>query len=153
MSIKNIFYSLKGNWQLNRTISHHGTMTGVANLTLVNTSELFYREEGLFASGITRQVFKVYREYLYQYKQNQIDVFHVENHQPTLLLHTLHFIDDAQKDVLKAVAHHECGRDVYQAVYLFYVNQFQLTYLVKGPYKDYTITTMFDRLKSVAVAK
>ena len=67
--------------------------------------------------------------------------------QPGGLLHKLQFYSDQTANkALKAAGIHYCARDVYKAHYLFTnPQQFQLTYQVTGPRKDYTMETTFHK--------
>lgn len=148
MQTYHVFNSLEGNWKLYRTLSNNGMMSGTAAFIRCDLNELFYRETGLFVPNTNAHTFKVYREYFYCYMKNQIHVFHAENNKPTNLLHTLEFITNSKATFpLQAQAHHVCSQDSYQALYSFFATQFQLQYKVKGPKKNYTITTIFDRIE------
>ena len=140
--IAQIFNSLEGRWHFHRTISNFGTVEGEATFKRSATEKnlLHYREDGEWISknGLN----KVHREYLYQYQNEKISAYFAE--QKDRLLHTLEF----QKNGL-ATAKHLCACDLYAATYQFHnPDEFELTYRVEGPKKNYTMTTLFQRLQN-----
>jgi len=141
--ISHIFQHMPGAWNFQRVISGFGTVQGTAifrKLTEANT--LAYREEGIL-TALNGQINKVYREYIYRYDNGQISVY-FEDKRP---FHTLQF---TQNDFpLSASAGHLCKCDMYDGVYTFFSEKnFKLYYSVKGPKKDYTITTEFSKVSS-----
>ena len=139
-SIMSIFKALEGKWNFHRTISNYGIIEGAATFkkSAIEPHLLHYREEGVLKRE-DGEHFQVYRDYLYRYKNDRISVFFAEKTER--LFHVLEF-----RDATTAVARHICSSDVYDATYKFRLeDEFELSYRVKGPKKDYSITTLFTR--------
>jgi hypothetical protein len=137
--ITSIFRSLEGQWQLTRTISNKGSMTGTALFTKTTPQLLHYREEGVLtlANGTSHNASQ---KYIYRLLDNKISVFVAET--PERLLHDLEFDADV------ATGKHLCLLDCYNATYKFLnEHSFTLTYKVNGPQKDYTIHTLFIKME------
>jgi hypothetical protein len=139
--IASIFQSLEGSWRFHRVISNAGRIEGRAVFTR-SKDILRYREDGLFFRK-DKETLKVFREYdyLYNREKDQICVYFTE--EPKRLFHTLEFYHNLP---ITAKATHLCQCDTYEALYEFTSSdEFTLAYCVKGPKKDYSITTIFNR--------
>lgn len=147
MKIDLIFSSLKGNWQLDRHIYNFGEIKGSARFIEVGQGKLLYREQGMLTMILGAQL-SVFREYLYCLDKGKIIVYFVEGSNPKRMFHILNFISTFDQGFpLTASVHHLCKEDLYQGEYLFTSkNQFKLTYVVKGPKKDYITESVFERL-------
>lgn len=139
--ISHVFHHMPGVWNFQRVISDFGKIQGQACFKkLTETTSLAYREEGVL-TALSGQVSSVYRNYIYRYENGQISVY-FEDNRP---FHTLHFSQNHYP--ASASGRHHCGCDVYDAVYTFFSEgNFKLFYAVKGPKKDYTITTDFTKI-------
>lgn len=148
-TILQLFESLRGTWQLQRHLGTQGHMQGVAYFRPYGEGILHYQEEGKATLG-PGNTFAAHREYAYVYDQGTIAVcfWDKKQQQPARLLHPLQFyIPQATDPPLMATGTHKCADDRYQAHYRF-VNpkQFRLTYQVKGPRKDYVLTSYFSKM-------
>ncbi|HSX13327.1 MAG TPA: DUF6314 family protein [Chlamydiales bacterium] len=143
-----IFNHFEGSWQFKR-ITPHGKMIGVARFTNKTPNELHYREEGLFIRETIPKVsseddneqytHKIFQEYIYRLENDKIVIYF--NEKPPRLFHRLEFTDDSQ-----AFGFHLCKSDQYEAFFHFESpEKFTVTYLVKGPKKNYTINTTFQK--------
>ena len=154
IEVVKIFEQLEGGWEFTRQLGMQGTMEGVARFQPKESGVLHYQEQGTitFANG---KVCFAHRAYGYVYSQGAMAVHFWDptRKQPGALLHQLQFCSTRAADQpLKATGIHHCARDVYEAHYWFMnAQQFQLTYQVQGPKKDYTIQTDFSR-KAVELA-
>ncbi len=137
-SIARLFSSLEGQWNFHRTISQNGIVQGLATFTKSDATTLLYREEGEWTQTKTTS-YQVYQEYIYALKDGSIAVYFAKT--PRKLFHVLTF------PVLnKALASHQCKRDLYGTCYRFInPNQFSITHTIAGPQKNMTITTQFTR--------
>ncbi len=137
-----IFRGLQNSkWSFHRAISNAGVAIGTAQFTLISENELFYEESGVFTtnSQVTLPITKQY--YFVLNSEGKIEK---------------HFSQDAKKTGLfyvfsdKHTGDHLCVRDKYKAIYEFPDNEqfinFNLTYEVKGPSKDYSACTSFSKL-------
>lgn len=132
----NYFALFEGTWVFNRSISGSGTSAGKATYIKEGSDTLLYREDGLFTNldGVS---FQNFRMYCYRLENGLISVYFTDG-KP---FHTLQFDGD------KATGHHLCACDHYDAEYLFEApDRFRLSYKVKGPKKDYTIETLFQKI-------
>lgn len=137
---RQIFKTLRGTWRLSRQIPEHGTMTGTATFSpLLDDPSLFYREEGIaHLMGTSHHFFK---EYIYRYENSCITIYFHEN--PKRTYHSLRFDHGVYK------AEHQCNLDHYHSRYDFRdieKGKWSIECQVKGPKKDYTIHTQFERI-------
>lgn len=141
--IARVFHSLEGPWKFQR-FSDLGNVQGIAKFQKIERNDLHYREDGIFFDTQGKS-YRVYREFLYRFGQEEISVFFAEK--PIRLLHTLEFVNPlSTTDPVNAKARHLCNCDTYDAEYEFRLPQeFSLTYTVKGPNKDYFMSTFFKR--------
>jgi Family of unknown function (DUF6314) len=138
MRVLEVFNSLKGNWQIFRTINQNIIVRGNASFSEQGTNQFVYREEATVI--LDQQKMNAYQAYFYSYANEQIDV---SNHAGQLM-YSLMF-EGERSLPFKAYGHHQCHEDVYQATYQFFTHRIQLEYKVNGPKKNYLITTVFDR--------
>ena len=151
-----LFKHLQGSWQLKRRLGDQGYMQGIACFQPWGKGVLYYQEQGRATLGNSK-AFPTHRTYAYVYDQGTIAVhFGDQKHkQPAGLLHTLQFhASEPVGQALVATGTHWCADDIYRACYLF-VNpqQFQLTYQVQGPYKDYSIQAHFSKAMDTGAAR
>ena len=143
-----LFKQLQGVWKLKRCLGTQGHMQGIAHFQTWREGVLYYQEQGSATFGSSKALL-AYRAYAYVYDQGTIAVhfWDKERKQPAGLLHTLNFQSTkTTSQVLVATGTHKCTDDVYKACYTFVSQKnFQLTYQVQGPHKDYTIQTCFSR--------
>lgn len=166
-SKKALFQGLQGKWLLRRNIKSaistypSGFFEGIAVLKAREPTdeaydlEFLYSESGKFTAG-QGFVMKATRRYVYRFqeKSNRITawfvcpkdqsvvdyLFHVMDFEP--LGRDLESVKDDSMTKLCAIGHHLCIDDDYQARYEFHMRdatltQWDLTYIVKGPNKDY----------------
>ena len=141
-----VFAALAGVWRLSREFAPGlGTMTGTARFRPVRDGVLHYREDGrvAFEGGHTGDAF---REYHYVLDPDgTIRVCFVE---PDTFGRTLHALrlDAAVTAVAEAVDTHLCGADTYVGRYAFALpGRFTVDMDVRGPAKDYSTHTVFER--------
>lgn len=140
-----IFGALPGDWRLQRTFAPGiATMTGVARFRPVRDGVLHYREDGRveFRGGHTGDA---YREYHYVLDPDgTIRVCFVE---PNTFGRTLHALR-LDGSVTEAVDSHLCGADTYVGRYAFALpDRFTVDIDVRGPAKDYSTHTLFERAR------
>lgn len=147
MQPNEVFNLLNGNWRIMRTIHNQGHMQGFARFTRITKNKILYREEGILELNDNAQKLKVYREYIYIYKDETIFIYFYENKKPTTLLHKLNFLPmQKNPNNSQAIANHQCKKDHYHALYLFFSNCISLQYRIHGPKKNHFISTVFVRL-------
>ncbi|EME42204.1 hypothetical protein DOTSEDRAFT_73128 [Dothistroma septosporum NZE10] len=177
-----IFEGLKGSWRLRRSLNSvlpgfpSGTFEGVANFkprtptSGAATGELLYSEDGelKMENGLT---FKANRKYIYRYDadEDKISAWFVKEdtkqkdgkEEADYLFHDLE-MDSPQGNTWAGRGEHLCSLDMYWAYYEFRlpkiaeegdkVDVFGVRYKVKGPQKDYTSDTAYERTFSSNVA-
>ena len=145
-----IFRLMGGYWKIYRTIQEapKNMIPGEGKAIFTSDSKdpnvLFYKED-LYLLANSEKI-DVSKEYIFRYIGNNISVFFKE--QPERFFYTLEFENLSEIDkVITAKAEHLCIKDTYKAYYKFFDNnKFELSYQVKGPKKDYIMTTMYDRI-------
>lgn len=110
-------------------------MWGTARFTPKSPHEFLYREEGLFIGATTH---KIHQEYLFRLEDDKIVLFFHEK--PPRLFLKLEFNHHC------ATGTHLCKCDLYQAFFDFTdKNHFTTKYIVKGPKKNYSIETKYEK--------
>ena len=145
---KTLFLLLEGDWQFSREIhgSYEAKLEGTAS---------FQHEEGddekrkyLYTENAQVQMadgseYASKQSYIYQLKDDGIDVFKQEEGK-WKLMHQLQFSSSEKTCVASHV--HQCGQDQYAATYsIKSEDEFELSYQIKGPKKDYSIVSVYSR--------
>jgi hypothetical protein len=145
---------LTGAWALERVIAGApkgsmpmgsmpmGSMRGSATFRRLDSGLIAYREEGrLQLPG--GEAFEAFRDYLYDRVPAGFAVSFAET--PPRLFHEIRLRAEAG-GALVGVAEHLCGRDHYATRYAFQPDgRFAVHHDVRGPRKDYAITTLYAR--------
>lgn len=133
-----------GVWKIERTITHRFPVgesyqaTGLATFSLEKNGDLLYQEEVEMCSLRTKDVFQGTQQYIYKY----------DSASDTLAKYFSdgRFFYKLEISGNTASGNHFCKEDNYKANYIFKAeNIFSLTYLVKGPRKDYIMKTAYVR--------
>lgn len=125
-----IFKILHGQWSFTRLASTGEKTSGNAQFSAHKSEEdtLTYHEEG---DGF-------YQDYFYRLKGKDITIYDKENKK------MLNLSFDNEN---KGRGDYICVQDTYHAEFVLNGNNaFTLIYTVKGPKKDYTIKTVFQRI-------
>lgn len=178
---RGIFDAFKGSWRLRRHLASvlpgfpSGTFDGIATFTHREpsahsvTSELLYHEQGELKTD-TGLTLKANRRYVYRYNadEDKISAWFVKEdfqrpegkEEVDYLFHDLEFEQSGQGWIAKG--DHLCDKDMYWAMYDFRMPRvaeegdelkvWGLRYKVKGPSKDYTSDTAYERTYSADVA-
>lgn len=169
-----IFDALKGSWRLKRSLSSSlprfpsGTFTGTATLSPrkptadTTAGELLYAEQGELKTD-TGLTLTANRKYIYRYSadEDKISAWFVKEETKTLdgreevdyLFHDLEM--ERTGSVWAGRGEHLCELDMYWAYYEFRLkgvaeegsemDVFGVRYKVKGPQKEYTSDTAYER--------
>lgn len=167
------FRALQGKWTINRKIESRlssfpsGTLTGEATFhPRIPTSdqnvrifdlEYLYVESGTFTAS-TGLVMTTRRRYVYRYSEPEdtLSIWFVKpdnDLEVDYLFHDLEFVKPQQAreaDTLVAKADHLCVKDMYWTEYRLPVKgvalrNFRIKHTVKGPDKDYVMSTTYER--------
>lgn len=148
ISALDIFQLLKGVWSISRKFDNQietylsGYASGTTTIKADNKTILLYNEtsqtlfnNGVKSTGATAYKFKIEQTQLHQY----LIASAKEEH-----MFKLNFF--AYKGRKAAKANYICGKDLYNVTYIFASDdQFQITYKVTGPRKNYITQTTFER--------
>lgn len=142
-----VFRSLPGDWRLSRTVGDQGSMTGVARFRQVEPAVLGYREEGDLRLA-TGAVLRAACEQRYALEPGGIRITFVRPGIPGRTLHLLRFALEASgTGAATASDAHRCEPDTYTGEYRVEGrNRVTIRMRVRGPSKDYVISTSLDRL-------
>lgn len=133
---KEIFQQLAGNWNFCRYKNDDKIATGSACFNEITERELHYKEEGKLT--VTTSL-DFYKEYRYCLVNGAVKVFFISQNKKKLFYN----LNVLARNI---TAQYKCGNDIYKASYeLNFPNQIQISYAVKGPLKDYLLTTIYKR--------
>lgn len=135
------FENYEGNWQLDRIISDGSRLAGFAKVSRISENLLLFEETGnLEMQG--GEVVSANRSWRWETQKNAfLNVYYDET--PLRLYHALElaWFDGAWE----ASAEHRCGEDVYAGEYRFEKNLIEIDQTVKGPNKDYSLGSVYQR--------
>ena len=151
MNARKIFEMMAGVWKINRRILNSQSKftrgDGIATFKMKENDEnaMLYREELTLYAHFDK--ISASKEYIFRYKEDDtISVYF--NEKPERFFYTLNFpqLETGKSNINVAGGEHLCGNDLYLAEYVFVdYNQFQLSYQVNGPQKNYRLVTLYDR--------
>jgi hypothetical protein len=138
---------LRGRWSIRRCIEPGGNFNGVAVFTRRSADSLLYHESGALilddGTALTGE-----NRYVYALRNGVIEVSFAEG-----LSQGMHFIDIALPDEapggvpIVSTDRHHCRLDTYDATFsMETANRFTMTYLVRGPTKNYVSRSEYRRL-------
>jgi len=133
---------LAGLWTLERRIAGRGAMRGTARLAPLPKGWIEYREEGELRLA-TGERLDATRSYRFRALPDGFAVFFDEA--APRLFHEIRpvLLPDGS---LQGHARHLCAPDLYLSEYRFAPDgQFSVRHAVRGPRKDYTISTRYRR--------
>ncbi len=146
------FVLLQGSWAIERTITPKGAFQGTASFVLTAPDTLTYVEEGELELADGR-VMQGERSHTYVLKEDSIEVKFADG--PNAGEHFVN-IDfptdpDASWPICSADTH-ICILDTYKAVFCFEnEDEFNVSYTVCGPKKDYVSVSTYRRLKAAEI--
>jgi len=143
----------KGSWQFEREILFSGTgqpyaaAKGEAVFTADpdNVQALHYKEQGKVTLANDTRATSFYRSYLYVFNAGGLDVFFQDELTQNFSLYQRYTYESLNRRLI-ATDKHLCNKDVYEGNYVLKAAaHFLHTTLIKGPHKDYFITTHFEK--------
>ena len=158
-----VFNGLRGPWNFDRTLTQHADSAspalayGTANFApSASPHTWLYREDGYLMTEAGH--FPITQEYRYTLDEaaGRLAVYFQRGENAGQHFHDVDFLapEPAQtapkKRTLRAQGYHPCAPDVYLVDYRFcftgsLLAAFNITYVAKGPHKDYTSETHFSR--------
>jgi hypothetical protein len=151
---ENLETYFKGIWQFEREIifsdsgRQYAKATGEATFgqSKVIESELNYREDGKVIVEKAEKATSFFRSYRYVFYTGHLDIFFQDELTQNFNLYQS-YIYEKKSQSLIAKDKHLCNKDIYEGRFLLNdTNHFIHTTLIKGPHKDYFITTHFNRI-------
>lgn len=135
------FKSLAGSWKLKREISTGETLHGKAVFESISNTAFLMCEEGdlTLPNG---QIIQASRNwYWHLVNTDTLEITYDE-----ALIEDYHLIQLSKVDTsLIGSAHHLCGADHYSGDYQFLENRFEIIQTIKGPKKDYTVSSIYSK--------
>lgn len=126
-----------GPWNIKRSISgsQSGLFTGTAQFSDAGKDRLYYEEQGFLSLPNSRPAF-CRRSYWYKFCTDDLVQVLFSDNRPFLMLNF--------NQEFTAKGQHACGLDCYHAHYYFKSeNRLFIEFQVKGPEKDYLITSQY----------
>ena len=138
------FKSLAGSWSLERKISSGETFNGKAVFEAVSNTAFLMQEEGVLSLTSGKSV-PASKCWYWHCSDNMIleITYDQEKNQP---YHLVNLIEN--ETGWFGSAKHLCGADNYCGEYQFSVDQFSINQTVKGPNKDYSVSSTYKRVYS-----
>lgn len=133
-----IFRNLIGAWNISREIENFGRASGVATFAYAEVNTINYRED-LKVEPFKADSYEAFREYIYKYiKEEDKIIMYFKDLQMFSELETC--------GESKLSGEHVCSKDNYKVIFDFLnEDKFVVLYDVKGPEKDYKMTTTYIR--------
>jgi len=146
----------KGTWKFEREIifsgsgQHYAHAAGEAAFTpsLEEANELKYKEAGKVTIAQDTKASAFFRNYRYVFSTEGLDIFFQDELTQNFNLYQS-YTYEKQSHSLIATDKHFCNKDVYEGNFLLNdPKHFIHTTLIKGPHKDYFITTHFNKIET-----
>ena len=151
MAIELINY-FEGDWSFTREIKTNGDRLfamakGNASFTKDSkVDSLFYSEDGELDLKQSKTKNLFYKNYLFSFFTDYIKVYLSGGANAEQLYQEYKYTGNK----ITPIADHACNRDLYNSEYLIAgQNQFKQVTKISGPQKDFIITTIFNRIKTV----
>lgn len=142
ISAKEVLSYFLGHWRVQREISGFGNITGQASFQR-HESEAQWLEfqEAMVLPGAKESKPNAFRRYTYRMTDLGFDIYFSDGATDGALFLSFAF---TQASIL--TSHHLCIKDHYNAKFAFLSDhEFELSFSVVGPKKDYSIKTRFTK--------
>ena len=130
---------LAGRWRLDRRVSTGISMHGTADFIRRTPDVLFYHEEG------RSDLAEFTRDFCYLFEGPDLKIFYADGPDSGKLFLTFPGLNETALPA-SAAASHLCGADVYDAAFTFSGGVFTTDFTVRGPNKDYSIATRYEKI-------
>lgn len=143
-----VFDLLVGNWTIEREITPKGNFRGTCSFVRTDARTLAYAEEGtLVLNDGTSMVGE--RKHTYLLHEDRIEILFADGPNDGQHFVDILFPSDPEADwPLCSGDTHYCLKDTYKAMFCFETeDEFDVTYTVCGPEKDYVSRSVYRRLK------
>jgi hypothetical protein len=133
---------LKGPWTFERKITSINSLAGVAYF-LEYEDGLLYSEKLRFPSP-SGKVLLAHREYFYRFSEGNLAIYFAYEGKPADIFMELSL--SGLRGKMLARGSHLCLNDFYSGEFEFSgESDFSIIYTVKGPKKDYVISTVYSK--------
>jgi len=141
---KDVLRYFLGDWKVQRTISGFGEIPGEASFHRHADNEQWLDyQEAMVLPNSDQQKPNAFRRYSYRMTASGFDIFFSDGATKGDL-----FLSFAFTQASTLTSHHLCIKDHYDATFEFLSDtEFQLSFSVVGPKKDYSIKTRFTKLQ------
>lgn len=139
-------FSLAGRWRITRAIRPHARFEGIATVAGDADGGYLWREAGSLIMP-DRRLSNTHRAYRYRIDRDAktVSIFYADGAQDGDLLHA--FTPDATRHGAMRHTHH-CPPDHYRALLRVEgADKFRLSYVIKGPRKNYSIASICERIE------
>jgi hypothetical protein len=146
-----VFSLLEGNWMIERDIRPKGRFSGTASFARGDATTLLYAEEGTLVLNDGHSMLGE-RRHTYLLHQDRIEVMFADGPNNGQHFVDILFPSDPEADwPLCSGDTHFCLKDTYKAMFCFETeDEFDVTYTVCGPEKDYVSHSVYRRIKVTA---
>lgn len=144
----------KGSWEFEREIilsatnQHYAKAKGKAAFEqpVLDEKTLQYKESGKMTIDSTAQQTSFFRTYRYAITDAGLDIYFQDELTQNFDIYQ-RYSYESESHALIAKDKHLCNQDIYEGRFLLHdTSCFVHTTWIKGPHKDYFITTHFNRL-------
>lgn len=145
IAAKDVLSYFLGDWEVHRTISGFGEISGKARFQRHTDNEQWLDfQEAMVLPNSDQQKSNAFRRYSYQMTASGFDIFFSDGATKGTL-----FLSFVFTQASKLTSHHLCIKDHYDATFEFLSDhEFALCFTVVGPKKDYSIKTRFTKTPS-----
>jgi len=140
-SFETYFKSLEGSWNLDRKISTGEILSGRAVFEPVSDTVFLLREEGYLTLSNGRVIVASRNWYWHLSKKQTLEITYDEARKQDY--HLVELKNDSS--IWVGTAEHLCGDDLYAGHYRFFENRFEVTQAIKGPNKDYSVSSHYSK--------
>jgi len=142
ISAKEVLSYFLGHWTVQREISGFGNIVGQAAFqNHEDEAHWLDFQEAMVLPGAKENKPNAFRRYTYRMTATGFDIYFSDGATDGALFLSFEFTQAS-----KLTSHHLCIKDHYDATFEFLSDtEFQLSFSVVGPKKDYSITTRFTK--------
>lgn len=141
LQFETLFKSLAGSWSLERNISTGEKLNGKAVFESISDTAFLLREEGELKL-LNGTVIPASRNWFWHLLNNS--TFEITYDEDRLQdYHLLHM--SQAEECWSGSSKHLCGEDLYSGMYRFFENRFEITQMIKGPNKDYSVSSIYSK--------
>jgi len=143
-----VFSLFEGAWEIERQISGKGTYAGTATFVRTGADSMDYAEKGVITLN-NGEVLSGERRYTYRLHEDRIELLFADG--PNVGNHFVDILFPSDPSAAWPICSgdtHYCLKDTYKAMFCFeHEDEFNITYTVCGPAKDYVSQSVYRRIR------